>query len=210
MMVVARLVPAEVRGWFKVRSPWRDTRGDVLPGQQLGSCPARSRSTRRMRGSVALRDVDDNVGARCELADRGRTCEPVGVLRASSSRVVRDEHGHPGKRQGHREQPDRQPAAKLALTRAALAVTAYSRVQGKKLQDAGMVPVQGPTEPSVDTPADVAKAQQQLKVCQWAVPALTAGIAVLNVVEGEQQRPSQVVSGILAKPAQLLGIASGS
>jgi len=101
-------------------------------------------------------------------------------------------------------------AAKLALTGAALAVTAYSRVQGKKLQDVGMVPVQGATEPSADTPADVAKAQQQLKVCQWAIPALTAGLAVLNVVQGEQQRPSQVVSGILAKPAQLLGIASGS
>jgi len=101
-------------------------------------------------------------------------------------------------------------AAKLALTGAALAVTAYSRVQGKKLQDVGMVPVQGATEPSADTPADVAKAQQQLKVCQWAIPALTAGLAVLNVVQGEQQRPSQVASGILAKPAQLLGIASGS
>jgi hypothetical protein len=101
-------------------------------------------------------------------------------------------------------------AAKLALTGAALAVTAYSRMQGKKLQDAGMVPVHGATEPSADTPADVAKAQQQLKVCQWAIPALTAGLAVLNVVEGEQQRPSQVMSGILAKPAQLLGIASGS
>jgi hypothetical protein len=99
-------------------------------------------------------------------------------------------------------------AAKLVLTGAALAVTAYSRVQGKKLQDAGMVPVQGATEPSVDTPADVAKAQQQLKVCQWAIPALTAGLTVLNVVQGEQQRPSQVASGILAKPAQLLGLTS--
>jgi hypothetical protein len=99
--------------------------------------------------------------------------------------------------------------AKLALTGAALAVTAYSRVQGKKLQDAGMVAVEGATEPSADTPSDVARAQQQLKVCQWAVPALTAGLVVLNVVEGEQQRPSQVVSGILAKPAQLLGIANG-
>ena len=101
-------------------------------------------------------------------------------------------------------------AAKLALTGAALAVTAYSRVQGKKLQDVGMVPVQGATELSQTLPADVAKAQQQLKVCQWVIPALTAGLGVLNVVEGEQQRPSQVVSGILAKPAQLLGIASGS
>ncbi len=62
-------------------------------------------------------------------------------------------------------------AAQLALTGAALAVTAYSRMQGKKLQDAGMVPVHGATEPSADTPADVAKAQQQLKVCQWAIPA---------------------------------------
>jgi hypothetical protein len=100
--------------------------------------------------------------------------------------------------------------AKLALTGAALAVTAYSRVQAKKLQDAGMIAVQGATEPSADTPADVAKAQQQLKVCQWAIPALTAGLAVLNAVEGEQQRPSQVASGILAKPAQLLGLTSGS
>jgi len=98
--------------------------------------------------------------------------------------------------------------AKLALTGAALAVTAYSRVQGKKLQNAGMVPVEGATEPFADTPVDVARAQRQLKVCQWAIPALTAGLAVLNVVQGEQQRPSQVVSGILAKPAQLLGIAS--
>jgi hypothetical protein len=98
--------------------------------------------------------------------------------------------------------------AKLALTGAALGVTAYSRVQGKKLEAAGMVAVKGATEPSADTPADVAKAQRQLKVCQWAIPALTAGLAVLNVVQGEQQRPSQVVSGILAKPAQLLGIAS--
>jgi hypothetical protein len=99
---------------------------------------------------------------------------------------------------------------KLALTGAALAVTAYSRVQGKKLQDAGMVAVQGSTEPSPDTPADVAEAQQQLKVCQSAIPALTAGLAVLNVVEGEQQRPSQVASGILAKPAPLLGLTDGS
>jgi hypothetical protein len=100
--------------------------------------------------------------------------------------------------------------AKLALTGAALAVTAYSRVQGKKLQDAGMVPVEGATEPSASTPPDVARAQQQLKVCQWAIPALTAGLTVLNVVQGEQQRPSQVASGIVAKSAQLLGVASGS
>ena len=41
-------------------------------------------------------------------------------------------------------------------------------------------------------------------------PGAHRGLAVLNVVEGEQQRLSQVMSGILAKPAQLLGIASGA
>jgi hypothetical protein len=97
-------------------------------------------------------------------------------------------------------------AAKLALTGAALGVTAYSRRLGKKLEQAGDVAVKGATEPSSDTPAEVADAQRQLKVCQWAIPALTAGIAVLNAVEGEQQRPNQVLSGVLAKPAQLLGV----
>lgn len=67
------------------------------------------------------------------------------------------------------------------------------------------MPVEGGTDPSAGTPADVAKAQQQLNVCQWLIPALTGGIAVLNAVHGEQQRPSQQLPGILAKPAQLFG-----
>jgi hypothetical protein len=36
---------------------------------------------------------------------------------------------------------------------------------------------------------------------------LTAGLHVLNALHGEQQRPQQQLPGILAKPAQLLGIA---
>jgi hypothetical protein len=176
---------AEVRGWDKIRSPWRHTRGDVPPEQ----------AARQLSGALDAPNawVSLNLAAIAAHLIGG-----AGVLYANKGRVA-TQRG-----------VGASTAAKLALTGADLAVTAYSRVQGKKLQDAGMVPVQGATEPSVDTPADVAKAQRQLKVCQWAIPALTAGIAVLNVVEGEQQRPSQVVSGILAKPAQLLGIASGS
>ncbi|WP_219412468.1 hypothetical protein [Pseudonocardia nigra] len=97
--------------------------------------------------------------------------------------------------------------AKTALTAAALGVTAYSRALGKKLEQADGVPVEGGTDPAADTPPEVAKAQQQLKVCQWVIPALTAGIGVLNAVHGEQQRPGQQLPGILAKPAQLLGAA---
>jgi hypothetical protein len=93
--------------------------------------------------------------------------------------------------------------AKAALTGAALAVTGYSRVLGKKLEKADGEPVEGGTDPSVATSPDVAKAQRQLKVCQWLIPGLTGAIEVLNALHGEQQRPNQQVPGVLAKPAQL-------
>jgi hypothetical protein len=94
--------------------------------------------------------------------------------------------------------------AKAALTGVALAVTGYSRVLGKKLEQAEGEPVEGGTDPAPGTSPEVAKAQRQLKVCQWLIPALTGGLEVLNALHGEQQRPSQQASGILAKPAQLL------
>jgi hypothetical protein len=95
-------------------------------------------------------------------------------------------------------------AAKTALTIAALGLTAYSRVLGRMIEQADGAPVEGGTDAVQDTPAGVAKAQQQLKVAQWLVPALTGGIAVLNSVEGEQQRPGQQLPGILAKPMRWL------
>ncbi len=95
---------------------------------------------------------------------------------------------------------------KAALTAAALGVTAYSRVLGKKLEQSEGEPVQGGVEPAAAaTSSDTAKAQQQLRVCQWLIPGLTGGIAVLNALHGEQQRPHQQVPGLLSKPAQLFG-----
>jgi hypothetical protein len=94
--------------------------------------------------------------------------------------------------------------AKAALTGAALAVTGYSRILGKKLEQAGGEPVQGGTDPSPMTSPDVAKVQRQLQACQWLIPGLTGAIEVLNALHGEQQRPHQQVPGILAKPAQLV------
>lgn len=98
--------------------------------------------------------------------------------------------------------------AKLVLTGAALAVTAYSRTLGKKLQQADGVPVDGGTDPAASTPPELARAQQQLDTCQWLIPALTGGISVLSALQGEQQRPAQQVSGILAKPGQWLRAAA--
>ena len=88
---------------------------------------------------------------------------------------------------------------KTALTGAALAATAWSRALGAKLDEAGEVSVEGGTDPSSDTPEDVAKAQRQLKVLQWVIPALTGAVLVINARMGEQQRPAQVSSGLLGR-----------
>ena len=89
--------------------------------------------------------------------------------------------------------------AKTALTGAALAATAWSRTLGAKLDQGRSVPVEGGTEPSGDTPEDVAKAQRQLKVLQWVIPALTGAVLILNARMGEQQRPAQVTGGLLGR-----------
>jgi hypothetical protein len=89
--------------------------------------------------------------------------------------------------------------AKTALTGAALAATAWSRALGAKLDQAAEVPVEGGTDPSIDTPEDVAKAQRQLKVLQWVIPALTGAVLVLNARMGEQQRPAQITGGLLGR-----------
>lgn len=98
--------------------------------------------------------------------------------------------------------------AKLALTGAALGATAWSGALGAKLAKHDGAVVEGGTEPSFDTPAEVADAQKQLKVLQWVIPALTGGITVLTALHGEQQRPSEQASGLLQKPAELLGVAA--
>jgi hypothetical protein len=93
----------------------------------------------------------------------------------------------------------RATVVKTALTSAALAATAWSRALGAKLDEAGEVPVEGGTDPSVDTPENVAKAQRQLKLLQWVIPALTGAVLVVNARMGEQQRPAQVTGGLLGR-----------
>jgi hypothetical protein len=88
---------------------------------------------------------------------------------------------------------------KTALTGAALAATAWSGSLGAKLDQAGEVPVEAGTDPSGDTPTDVAKAQRQLKVLQWTIPALTGAMQVVNAAMGEQQRPARVAGGLLGR-----------
>ena len=89
--------------------------------------------------------------------------------------------------------------AKTGLTVAALAVTGYSRLLGRKVAQDTSVPALSGTEPAASTPDDVAKAQKQLSALQWAVPVLTGVLIVVSSLAGEQQRPSEVKKGILAR-----------
>ncbi len=86
--------------------------------------------------------------------------------------------------------------AKTALTAAALGVTAYSRMLGKKVSSETAMPAHSATEPEAGTPPAVADAQRQLKQLQWVVPALTGALVVVSSYAGEQQRASEVHRGI--------------
>ena len=87
---------------------------------------------------------------------------------------------------------------KAALTAVALGVTAYSRVQGAKLSNAGddaEAPVHDATTPAPGTPSEAADAQRRLTTLQWVVPAATGALLVLNAKAGEQQRPGAILRG---------------
>ena len=88
---------------------------------------------------------------------------------------------------------------KTGLTVAALAATGYSRLLGRTVAKDASVPALAATEPAASTPDDVAKAQKQLAVLQWMVPALTGALIVVSALAGEQQRPTAVKKGILAR-----------
>ena len=145
----------------------------------------------------AAKDVDDpRQRARVANAGWGRWtpvnlaaigAHVVGALdmtRANKGRMVA-QHGVP-----------KTAVVKAGLTAAALGATAYSRLLGERVIRAGDVPVAGGTEPLPSTPADVAKAQQQLKAMQWLVPALTGSLLGMNALMGEQQRPKNVARGL--------------
>jgi hypothetical protein len=88
---------------------------------------------------------------------------------------------------------------KTALTVAALGITAYARVLGRKLERAGDVPVEGGTTPNPTTPENVARAQRQLTALQWLIPVLTGALVVVSARMGEQQRPAQVTGGLVRR-----------
>ncbi len=148
----------------------------------------------------AAADVDDpSQRARVANAGWGRwtpfNAAAIGVHLLGAAQIARANKGRVATQKGVLGNT----LVKTALTGAALGATAYSRLLGQKVMNAGDVPVAGGTTPLPTTPPEVAKAQKQLKVMQWAIPGLTGGLLVSNVVHGEQQRPSEVLLGTARK-----------
>ncbi|MFF9060194.1 hypothetical protein ACF09K_16140 [Streptomyces sp. NPDC014882] len=85
--------------------------------------------------------------------------------------------------------------AKTVVTGAALAATAYARVLGKKIELASSSAPED-IEKAEKHPIDLNRARRQLAGAQWAVPALTGCLVVLNALHGEQQRPTEQIPGM--------------
>jgi hypothetical protein len=90
-------------------------------------------------------------------------------------------------------------AAKTAVSLVGVAAAGYSGWLGKRISDAGPVPVEDGTTPTGATPTDAAKALRQQRVLQWVLPLVSGVLIVLNAAQGEQQRPSHVARGVLRR-----------
>lgn len=153
-----------------------------------------------LMGAVAVNGASRDMALRDERVaistDAWNRFTPVGVVAIGSHLV-----GSVGLLVANRGRVRRQrgvgasSAAKAVLTGVALGVTGYARLQGNTLAGNEQTTAAGATVPSGETHPDVAAAQQRLRLLQWAVPAATGGLVVLNAVHGEQQRPAEQLTG---------------
>ena len=160
----------------------------------------------------AAADVDDpRQRARVANAGWGRwtpfNLVAIGAHLVGGAQILRANKGRVATQKGVLANTN----VKLALTGGALAATAYSRLLGQKVMNAGDVPVAGGTEPLPSTPPEVAKAQKQLKALQWAIPGLTGAVLASSSLHEEQQRPSEVLKGQLqALPGRTAAVVGGA
>ncbi len=157
----------------------------------------------------AAADVDDpRQRARVANAGWGRwtpvNAAAIGAHLIGGAQLMRANKGRVATQKGVLANTN----TKLALTAGALGATAYARVLGKKMQKAGDVPVGGGTDALGTTPPEIAKAQKQLSALQWAIPGLTGAMLASSSLHEEQQKPSQVVGGVLKGLPSTVGSAA--
>ncbi|QCU76955.1 hypothetical protein E7744_00960 [Citricoccus sp. SGAir0253] len=86
---------------------------------------------------------------------------------------------------------------KAGVTLAGAAVTLYSGVLGKKVDELSHQGAQGATEPTPTASPELKSAQDQLRMLQWTIPAFAGTVIVLGALHGEMQRPQNVKKGLL-------------
>ena len=87
------------------------------------------------------------------------------------------------------------------MTAAALGATAYSRMLGRRAEEAASETPGG--APSANS--ELEDTSRKLRVAQWAVPALTGVLVVLNALHGEQQKAGQQKLGFMRTMGSRLG-----
>ncbi|MBG0741089.1 hypothetical protein IV500_17080 [Paeniglutamicibacter antarcticus] len=88
---------------------------------------------------------------------------------------------------------------KTAVTFLGAGVTLYAGILGKKVNELSGAGAEGATEPRAGAPEELKKAQNQLRILQWTVPAFAGAVIALGAQHGEMQRPRNVVQGLLKK-----------
>lgn len=114
----------------------------------------------------------------------------AGLIFANKSRLL----SQPGSRTN--------TIVKLGLTVVAAGTSLYSGVLGARMAKRAEEGGEGVTEPSASSSDELASAQTQQRILQWATPAITLVLIVLAAQQGEQQRP---LAGLVA--SKLRGIA---
>ncbi|MCU1691382.1 MAG: hypothetical protein JWM64_473 [Frankiales bacterium] len=159
----------------------------------------------------AAKDVDDpRQRARVANAGWGRwtpvNLVAIGAHLVGGFQLLKENKGRVATQKGVLANTN----TKLALTAGALGATAYARVLGQKMMNAGDVPVGGGADPIASTPPEVAKAQKQLHALQWVIPALTGGILASSSLHEEQQTPTeQFKNTVLGLPSAVGTAVSG-
>jgi hypothetical protein len=85
---------------------------------------------------------------------------------------------------------------KSVVTLLGAAVTLYAGLVGQKVDKLSHEGSAGATEPGPGSSDELAKAQKQLKMLQWAIPFFAAWVIVLSAKQGEMQRVENVALGL--------------
>ncbi len=96
--------------------------------------------------------------------------------------------------------------AKTAVTAAALGATAYSRMLGRRAEEAATSPEPLDSASSANSPETLEDTSRKLRIAQWAVPALTGALVVLNALHGEQQKATQQKLGFMRAMGSRMGM----